>query len=97
MQGNYNNDNHNVIKIDIIYYNTLGCLITISIRSLGLDSVQEGENVNIWFLSLGPVSQRHGRTAILRPSYDATFIFSPWSYDCFTKLVIKGSQIYDLS
>ena len=29
---------------------------------------------------LGPVSQRHGRTTILRPSYDATFIFSRWSF-----------------
>ena len=48
-------------------------------------------------IDLGPVLQRHGRTAILRPSYDATFIFSRLSYDCFTKLVIKGSQIYDLS
>ena len=40
---------------------------------------------------LGPVSQSHGRTTILRSSYDATFIFSRLSYDCFTKLVVKGS------
>ena len=39
----------------------------------------------------GPVSQRHGRTTILRSSYDATFIFSRLSYDRFTKLVVKGS------
>ena len=40
---------------------------------------------------LGPVSQSHGRTTILRSSYDATFIFSRLSYDRFTKLVVKGS------
>ena len=40
---------------------------------------------------LGPVSQSHGRTTILRSSYDATFIFSRLSCDRFTKLVVKGS------
>ena len=34
---------------------------------------------------------------ILRSSYENNLHISRWSYDCFTKLVVKGSQIYDLN